>query len=501
MLKPEFIEMIASMADPRFDHLAHDLTETPAEVSVRLNPRKRSSRSPVAAEAGEGKEVAWWPDGRYLPERPAFTFDPALHQGAYYVQEASSMVMAAVARRLSSLIAAEEAGKTQETAEAQEISEEEEADRGRPLLWLDACAAPGGKSTAALDGLPEGSLVVANEFDYSRAPVLAENIAKWGVPDTVVTRGDTARFRRVGEIFDVVAVDAPCSGEGMMRKDATAREQWSPGLVRECADRQREILANVWEALKPGGFLVYSTCTFNTLENEQTAAWLIEEYGALPVDTAIGCGIDGAVSLPGVAPLPALRFIPGRTRGEGLFLTVLRKPGILRARDFSAGASGAKEKKGKKQKGGADRPPAGAGEARAWLRADLAGEYPLSASESGLRAFPARWGALLPLFLRELQVISAGVEIAEVKGKDLIPTQQLALSALLDPGAFPCVGVDRAGALAYLARQGVELPPATPRGFVLLTFGGLPLGFVKNIGNRVNNLYPKEWRIKQLQQI
>lgn len=469
MLKPEFLKMIASLDDGRFASLAETLTETAPEVSVRLNPRKLS---PAGGTPFPGEPVPWCGGGIYLSERPKFTFDPALHQGVYYVQDASSMIMGAVAAELARRLA------------------------GGPLLWLDACAAPGGKATAALDTLPSGSLVVANEFDYGRAEILAENVAKWGSPYTVVTRGDTARCRAVGEVFDIVAVDAPCSGEGMMRKDATARQQWSAALVEECVARQKEILSNVWDALRPGGYLVYSTCTFNTRENEEMVEWLCGEYGAEPVDMEFPFGIDGAVG----SDLPALRFIPGRVRGEGLFIAVVRKPGQWEPRERCAdNAASRRERKGAGKRKGGGKAPEIPSEVRAWITPGERENFPLTATENGLRAFPAQWSDLLSLFLKKLQVISAGTELAETRGHDVVPSQALALSTLLDADAFPSVETDRETALAYLRREAVALPRETPRGFVLLTYGGRPLGFVKNLGNRANNLYPKEWRIKSIQ--
>lgn len=502
-MNPEFVKMLAELGDSRFDGLAGTLETTAPEVSVRLNPLKAGNQTAVAASSDS--KVDWWEDGVYLPSRPKFTFDPALHQGRYYVQDASSMITAAVARAISGIIAIEQGGHEGqgETTGAQEKL---------PLLWLDACAAPGGKTTAALDGLPHGSLVVANEYDYSRAEILKENVAKWGNPSTVITRGDTAQFRRLGELFDVIAVDAPCSGEGMMRKDLTAREQWSPALVKECCERQRGILDNLWNALRPGGFLVYSTCTFNTAENELMADRLRQEYGAVPVDLRIpahvsdgkeksgsASTIDKEVAIPGILPLHAMRFIPGRIRGEGLFMTVLRKPGKLTPAILLPDIDNRRQKNGKQRKTAGMKSTsmsAAVKTCRNWLAGDVAGEFEIHPTEDGIRAFPIRWDSLLPLFMKHLQVISAGTEMAIVKGKDIIPTQQLAMSVILSPAAFPTAAVGGKEAVDYLSREAVPLPPDSPRGIVLLTSGGYPLGFVKNLGNRANNLYPKEWRIK-----
>lgn len=272
--------------------------QTEPVVGVRLNPLK-PCELPAALE---GERVPWCPEGRYLQGRPQFTLMPQLHAGGFYVQDPSSMIVAEVVRRLA-------------------------AEIGRPMTALDACAAPGGKTTALLSALPEGSRLVANEFDPRRAQILVENMVKWGAPNLIVTQGDTARLRGLRQTFDLVLVDAPCSGEGMMRKDPAAREQWSQGLVRSCAAMQEEILDNIWPTLKPGGYLIYSTCTFNRLEDENQALRLISGEGAesmnlnMPAEWGIGASRE--------QDLHALRFMPHITRGEGLFLTVLRKPGHL----------------------------------------------------------------------------------------------------------------------------------------------------------------------------
>lgn len=482
-MKPEFVKMLADMGDDRFDRLAETMEDTPPEISVRLNQAKGGEDTSVAAMAES--RVEWWEEGVYLQTRPRFTLDPALHQGRYYVQDASSMVTAAVARAIS-----------------MSINEENGAQGDIPLLWLDACAAPGGKSTAALDGLPAGSLVVANEYDYGRAEILKENLAKWGNPSTVVTKGDTARFRKLPRLFDVVAVDAPCSGEGMMRKDLTAREQWAPALVDECCGRQREILDNLWESLRPGGFLVYSTCTFNIWENELMVDWLRREHGAQSVDLRLHGADDGEVRIDGMAPTYAMRFIPGRARGEGLFMAVVRKPGeLIPAISVAANTDKkkkmtAKGKRGKNASPSAGPSPRDIATVTGWIDPRVANLYDVFPSSEGLRIFPRRWCGLLPLLLDKLQVISAGVEAATMKGRDLIPTHTMALSTILSREAFPTVEVSQTMALDYLAREAVTMPQGTPTGFVLLMSGGYPLGFVKNVGARANNLYPKEWRIR-----
>ena len=446
-LPQQFIEQIESYGAPCLTGLCEALSSTAPEVSVRVNRRKG-----VAVPDGADR-VAWCPSGFYLDGRRPFTFDPAFHQGLYYVQDASSMAISAVVATLTE-------------------------SRG-PQVYLDACAAPGGKTTAAIDSLPDSSLVVANEYDFKRAAILAENIAKWGDPGVVVSRGDTARFRKLRSTFDIIAADVPCSGEGMMRKDPEAVAQWTPSLVHECAARQREIVDNLWPALKPGGFLIYSTCTFNRLENEEMVDYICRELGGetvvTPLDSfdCIARGID--------TPHHCYRFIPGRTRGEGLFMAVIRKNGDS-ADDGSAATRPAKNA-GKSKDNALEKTAA----------SFLDGDYKITVADDTITALPVALAAKAAPILKALDVVSAGLTVATVKGKDLIPSQSLALSTALRADTFPTVEVDYTTAMTYLRREAVTID--APRSFVLLTYGGRPLGFVKNLGNRSNNLYPAPWRI------
>ena len=446
-LPQQFIEQIESYGAPCLTGLCEALSSTAPEVSVRVNRCKG-----VAVPDGADR-VAWCPSGFYLDGRRPFTFDPAFHQGLYYVQDASSMAISAVVATLTE-------------------------SRG-PQVYLDACAAPGGKTTAAIDSLPDSSLVVANEYDFKRAAILAENIAKWGDPGVVVSRGDTARFRKLRSTFDIIAADVPCSGEGMMRKDPEAVAQWTPSLVHECAARQREIVDNLWPALKPGGFLIYSTCTFNRLENEEMVDYICRELGGetvvTPLDSfdCIARGID--------TPHHCYRFIPGRTRGEGLFMAVIRKNGDS-ADDGSAATRPAKNA-GKSKDNALEKTAA----------SFLDGDYKITVADDTITALPVALAAKAAPILKALDVVSAGLTVATVKGKDLIPSQSLALSTALRADTFPTVEVDYTTAMTYLRREAVTID--APRSFVLLTYGGRPLGFVKNLGNRSNNLYPAPWRI------
>jgi 16S rRNA C967 or C1407 C5-methylase (RsmB/RsmF family)/NOL1/NOP2/fmu family ribosome biogenesis protein len=437
-----------------FPKLEQALNEEPS-VSVRVNIGKG-----VALPAGAAA-VPWCRAGFWLDSRPQFTWDPALHQGLYYVQDASSMIASLAVSR-----AVEAIGAT------------------AGVLMLDACAAPGGKTTAAIDALPAGSFTVANEYVPTRAAVLAENLAKWGTSATMVTRGDTARFRKLRGMFDIILADVPCSGEGMFRKDAEAVSQWSPALVAECAARQREIVANLWEALRPGGIFIYSTCTFNRDENEDMLAWLLDNYPEaqhMPLNlpdewdtiTTDGC----------------THFVPGYVRGEGLTIFMVSKDTPTSARSTAASSSGRAKGKGAKAKATLPVPK----ECFTWI--ERPDDYEIANDGTHITAIPAQWSGTVKTLAAALSVVVQGLELATVKGRDAIPGQQLALSTALRRGTFPEVDVEYATAIAYLRRDSITLPDGTPRGFVLLTYASRPLGFVKNIGSRANNLYPADRRI------
>lgn len=463
-LKPDFVRMLAQLLGPSGAEALACALDTPPAVAVRRNSAKTDalpSRLPVA------HGVPLCPDGAVLSTRPRFALMPLWHTGAFYVQEPSSMIAGAIAARLAAMTGQ------------------------KGLRWLDVCAAPGGKTTAVLSALPPDAFVVANEYDPRRATVLAENVAKWGRPNVAVTRGDTTWLRKMRDGFHVVAVDAPCSGEGMMRKDAEARTQWSESLVRSCAATQRKILADAFDALMPGGYLVYSTCTFNRLENEDNVAWLMAEYDAESI-AVIDPAEAGAA--PSVEPaIHALRFMPHISEGEGLFIAVVRKPGILTP-------SRPTKKPGKKVNTQA------CAQAAVWL--DKATDLTLATDTTGIvSAVPSPHAGLVRhISTAAPAVLSAGVKVATVKGRDLIPMPELALSTILRPGSFPTAEMTDDEALDYL-RRGTDgamraigrHDSQLPKGYVLMTCGGgTPLGFVKYMGNRINSLYPVNWRLRTL---
>ena len=194
-----------------------------------------------------------------------------------------------------------------------------------PLNVLDMCAAPGGKSTAMLSVLPEGSTLVSNEPIPTRAQILLENITKWGAKNCTVTNNYPRDFKKAQAKFDLILCDVPCSGEGMFRKDPATISEWSLQNVEKCWRLQREIVADAWECLNPGGILIYSTCTFNTKENEENVRWIMDTYDAEPLDIPTDPSWHITGSLLEGFDAPVYRFIPGITRSEGLFVCVLRK--------------------------------------------------------------------------------------------------------------------------------------------------------------------------------
>ena len=393
------------MGEERFNSYLEAFEEE-APVSIRLNPRTQRGQSPCVLAASD---VPWCEEGYYLEGRPQFTFDPLFHAGCYYVQEAASMFVTHVLRELSNL---------------------------SPLNALDMCAAPGGKSTAMLSVLPEGSTLVSNEPIPTRAQILLENITKWGAKNCIVTNNYPRDFKKAKTKFDLILCDVPCSGEGMFRKDPATISEWSMQNLEKCWRLQREIVADAWECLNPGGVLIYSTCTFNTKENEENVRWIMEEYGAeaLTIPTEPSWHITGSL-LDGF-DAPVYRFIPGITRSEGLFVAVLKKSGdciVTSSPPESGGARGGLNK-------GTNKEIAKTMEKLRLFRP------PLTPPDSGGKGL---W--------------------AELSYSD---------------------------ALKYLRGEALVLPADTPRGIVTVSYKGFPLGPVKNIGNRANNLYPKPWRIK-----
>ncbi|QCR21922.1 rRNA methyltransferase [Pontibacter sp. SGAir0037] len=447
-LPQSFSTRMQSMLDQEyaaFESALHDA----APVSIRINRRK--AEIPTSLEP-----VNWSKTGFYLQERPLFTLDPSIHAGAYYVQEASSMFLEQALVQTTDLTA--------------------------PLQVLDLCGAPGGKSTHIASLLSEDSLLVSNEVIRSRSHILAENITKWGSGNVVVTNNDPRDFSKLPAFFDVMVVDAPCSGEGMFRKDSQATQEWSEENVNLCSQRQQRILMDVWDALKPGGILIYSTCTWNESENEQNMSWLAEQHDLESL--ALTLDPDWGIVATNQNGINGYRFYPHRVKGEGFFMAVVRKSGL-----HEPAIGKAKKKKykltaaGKKEKTLVEN----------WLvEAD---NFEILQYGEVISAIPQAIFEAVDDIYQKLYVIYAGTEIAEVNGKKTKPLQALALSQHLNRKAFKTVDLDLEHALRYLRKEDISLGSGG-NDWVLLQYKQLPLGWAKQIGSRINNYYPKEWRIR-----
>ena len=431
-LPEEFIIRTKNLLGNEWEALEQALNEE-SPVSIRLNPRKITLDS-LSEALPLSEPVTWAVNGYYLSNRPSFTFDPLFHAGCYYVQEASSMILEHFVGNYFP----------------------------QPAKILDLCAAPGGKSTHLSALLPDESLLIANEVIRSRANILAENLIKWGNPNTIVTQNDPVEIgRSLPDFFDVIVADLPCSGEGMFRKDPAAISEWSANNVRLCAERQRRIVADVWQALKPGGILIYSTCTYNWEENEENLEWICQKFDAELLEEP-------------------RRLMPHITKGEGFFIAGIRKKTLdIRHKTLD-------------------------------IKSNALRSSPFAFCLSPPNNFTfvsdsTRWIAVPDIHYSDylqvknkLRILSAGITLGEMKGQDRIPAHGLAMSNALSETAFPQWEVDKKTALSYLRKDVLQtIPKELPKGHVLITYKAHPLGFIKNIGIRANNLYPQEWRIRK----
>ncbi|MCD8296837.1 MAG: hypothetical protein LUC88_04620 [Prevotella sp.] len=455
----DFVEYTKRIMDTdTWQALSEELTQEPP-VSIHLNPMKEFSANQKMNFCAD--RVAWCRDGYFLKVRPNFTFDPLLHAGLYYVQEASSMFLDLVLRQYVS---------------------------NNAITMLDLCAAPGGKSIIARGILPENSLLICNEPIGIRAQILTENIQKFGNKDVIVTNNYPKDLRKSGMLFDIILTDVPCSGEGMFRKDEKAINEWSMRNVEKCKRLQQEIVTDAWQCLKPGGILIYSTCTFNTKENEENLQFIKNSLGAeiLPVNIESDWNITGSL-LPDLNE-PVYRFLPGKTRGEGLSMAVLRK-----TRSNNSDECQQKVKKTKKNVKDSYAKQEVFRDFK-WLKSPE--NFDIVKKGDSFIAIPKTWRNVYEIAEQTFNVLSAGVKLGETKGKDIVPSHSLALSTSFDTTAFHQIALDYEQAISYLRKETIPIKGNTPTGYVIMTYKGHPLGFGKNVGNRINNLYPAEWRIR-----
>lgn len=444
-LPPEFEKSIRHQLGNAYPDFIARLQDPPP-VSIRVHPLKgRRSETNLP--------VPWTAYGEYLVTRPVFTLDPLFHGGSYYVQEASSMFLEQALKRA--------------------------IDPEQPVKILDLCAAPGGKSTHILSLVNRQSLLVSNDAIRTRASILSENIQKWGFPNTIVTNNDPADFKKLSSFFDVVVVDAPCSGEGLFRKDPEAMTEWSPHNVQLCAARQKRIVSDVWASLRENGMLIYCTCTYNTLENEENLEWLKENHAVefLDIPTRPSWGIeevsDGAIK--------GYRFYPHRLNGEGFFMSLIRK------------LEPAERTKLKSKKNIAAPARKIQDRLNDWIMTN--GDNTFLQFNELLFYTPSIFFHEIEFLLQNLKIVYAGTNLATLKHDKLIPEQALGLSVELNKNNFPVIEVSEEDALKYLRKESIHLPDAAV-GFSLLTFKRLPLGWVNVLPNRTNNMYPSDWRIR-----
>jgi 16S rRNA C967 or C1407 C5-methylase (RsmB/RsmF family)/NOL1/NOP2/fmu family ribosome biogenesis protein len=434
-----------------------------AVVSVRANGVKLryASTSPEAvllsSETGIfsnqnlfGK-IPWCNDAYYLKERPLFTLDPHIHAGAYYVQEASSMFI----HHALNQVFQDQCG----------------------LKALDLCASPGGKTTL-LASLPQFRLVLANEIIQSRVPALYENVVKWGGAHVFISNNDPRDLEKLGEMFDLVLVDAPCSGSGLFRKDEDAANSWTPDLVNFCSLRQRRIISDSLRLLSDNGIMVYSTCSFSTEENESNLDFMLSEFDLESVQIEIKQEWGIVESSSKEKNAYGYRFYPDKLKGEGFFCTILRKKsgGILSVPEpkFPKGKSFGQIHAAKK-----------------WVSPEIDLGY--FSREKDVFAFEMINLTELTLFQEHLNLRKSGVRIGTMMRDDIIPEHELAMSTLYSKDLIQ-VNVNVEQAISYLRKEDMHLD-IDVKGWVLITFQNIPLGWIKSLPGRINNYYPMNWRI------
>jgi 16S rRNA C967 or C1407 C5-methylase (RsmB/RsmF family) len=428
---------LCQLAENEQKNLLDSLAQN-APSSIRYNPfkYKYAIQNPVA----------WSQFGEYITKEQAYALDPHWHAGAYYVQEASSMFLE---KALAMCLLPQQA------------------------ICLDLCAAPGGKSTHLLSLLQPDQILISNEVIRSRVAVLKENIVKWGCENVVITHSDASQFSNLGAIFDLVLVDAPCSGEGLLRKDPAALDHWSTDAVQTCSLRQQRILTDIQSTIKPGGYLIYATCTYNTIENEENMAWFTSKYGFK--ELAIIHSIDSITRAA-----MGYKFFPHKTVGEGFYLCLLQKQdGPTKEIPF-------------KRKSNFESFP----------KANLVEKYLLQSNnyeilqyKDIIKLMGIGHKYVVDYLANSLNIITAGLDVAHwLKAKELLPEHGLAMSRLINPSHFDPIALDLPAAQLYLKRELLDVNCAN--GLHLACYEGLCLGFFKKINTRINNQYPQEWRLR-----
>ncbi|MFN5812728.1 MAG: methyltransferase RsmF C-terminal domain-like protein [Bacteroidota bacterium] len=425
---------------------AHELS--PA-ISIRKNPFKVVDNTVLFKEFNAGN-VPWCLHGQYLKERPRFTLDPLLHAGAYYVQEASSMFLYHVVENI--------------------LAEQ------KNLKVLDLCASPGGKSTL-LASMKQFDLVLSNEIISTRLPALNENIVKWGSSKSLISNNDPKDFQVLGEIFDAVLVDAPCSGSGLFRKDPSALGEWSTNHVGFCAVRQQRILHDAMAVLKPGGHLIYSTCSYSREENEGNIDFLLDSgmLTSVKVDIPAKWGIVQTASdrKGGIG----YRFYPDQLQGEGFFCSIFQKTSSSDVHLRNPSNHIMHQYKN-------------TSELQDWADTNQLHVFEEDGILLGLNESIAESRSF---FKQHLRLRKSGVKLGASMKKGFVPDHELALSDLVSSDQRR-MDLSKKEALQFLRKEEVEIGEMSD-GICLVTYQNLPIGWSKIIRNRLKNNYPVSWRI------
>ncbi len=410
--------------------------------SIRINPRK------YTRQFDNEENVKWCKYGKYLHKRPSFTYDPLFHAGTYYVQEASSMFL--------------------------EHALEQVADLKKDLTVLDLCAAPGGKSTHIASLITEKSLLISNEIIGTRVNILAENITKWGYDNTWVSHNDPVHFSRIPGFFDVMLVDAPCSGSGLFRKMPDYCNSWNTDLVNLCVQRQQRILHDVYSALAQNGLMVYMTCSFCKSENEEILDFLLSEFDMESCRVSLNPDMGVIETQSEIHKAFGYRFFPHLLRGEGFFLAVLRKRDGEEKRIF--------ENKTAKQSKTYDT-----------SRFIASANYFTFLQNENLIAIQQVHKEMYQYLSEKIKLVRKGVLLGKQLPNEIIPSHELALyeKCVFDENT---VSLDLKNAVSYLKKENIEVQ-LSKKGWYLVIYEGFALGWLKNIGNRINNYYPSNYRI------
>jgi len=427
-------------------------------TSIRLNPRKhkinpQSAISQSAISQSAIENIPWSSFGFYLSERPVFTLDPLFHAGVYYVQEASSMFL--------------------EQALKQTI------DLSEPVKILDLCAAPGGKSTLIQSLINEESLLVSNEVIKARVNILQENITKWGAANVVVTNNDAKDFSSLTNYFDVMVIDAPCSGSGLFRKDRDAIHEWSPQNVELCSQRQKRIISDAYPSLKEDGILIYSTCSYSEEEDEDILDWLSKSYNVETIQLKLESNWNIVESITAESKFYGYRFYPDKLKGEGFFIAAIRKKEGAEGNTRPVRSSTSTLTKNE------------LAVVKNWINTEANVSYIKHGED--IIGLSNSTESEIPILQKHLYLKQAGFAIGKLTSKELIPEHSLAMSERASP-SIASVSLNKEAALQYLRKADV-LIDVGQKGWMLVKYNGINLGWIKHLGNRINNYYPKDWRI------